>query len=319
MTDAGPSAATDAPALAPAKLDDVMLAMDVVDTLRHRERLVARELNADAREEQLIERLRDLYKGQGIEVSDSVLAEGVKALEEDRFVYTPPKPSFRRTLAELWVKRATYGTWAAAALGLLLLAVGVYHFAVVKPRQEAAEAARTEIAETLPHDLTVAHSAIVAAARAPEARERADAILAQGRTAVERGDAVGARAAVGELDSLSRALQQEYVLRIAGRPEDDTGFYREHPSFEGRAYFIVVDAVDAVGEPVSLPVRNDETNQTETVSRFAVRVPIETFDAVRQDKATNGIVQNGRLAEKRRGYLEPEFLMPTLPGRITSW
>jgi Family of unknown function (DUF6384) len=319
MTAAESSDPEEAPATPPAKLDDVMLAMDVVDTLRHRERLVERELNADAREEQLIERLRDLYKSQGIEVPDSILAEGVKALEEDRFVYTPPKPGFDRTMAEIWVKRATYGKWAAVAIGLLVLVFGIYHFAVVKPRQEAAEAARIEITETLPHDLTVAHSAIVAEARVPEARDRADAILAQGQAALERQDAGGARAAVADLDSLAKTLQQEYVLRIAGRPGEDTGFFREHPSFQGRAYFIVVDAVDANGNPVSLPIRNDETNETETVSHFAVRVPEETFDAVRQDKANNGIVQNARLAEKRRGYLEPEYLMPTLPGRITSW
>jgi hypothetical protein len=42
-----------------------MLAMDVVDTLRHRERLVERELNEEVREEQLIDRLRTLYKSQG--------------------------------------------------------------------------------------------------------------------------------------------------------------------------------------------------------------------------------------------------------------
>jgi hypothetical protein len=66
-------------------------------------------------------------------------------------------------------------------------------------------------------------------------------------------------------------------------------------------------------------VHNDETNRTETVSRFAVRVPIETFEAVRNDKARNGIVQNARMAEKRRGFIEPEFRMPALESRITSW
>ena len=59
--------------------------------------------------------------------------------------------------------------------------------------------------------------------------------------------------------------------------------------------------------------------ETETVSRFAVRVPQETFDAVRADKQRNGIVQNARMAEKRRGFLEPEFRMPVLEGRITRW
>ena len=121
------------------------------------------------------------------------------------------------------------------------------------------------------------------------------------------------------LTDSAAVLRREYVLRIAGRPQDQTGFFREHPSFQGRAYFIVVDAVDPDGKPVELPIHNDETNKTETVSRFAVRVPIETFDAVRNDKARNGIVQNARMAEKRRGFIEPEFRMPVLEGRITRW
>ena len=85
-----------------ATLDDLMLAMDVVDTLRHRDRLVERELNEDVRDEQLIERLRALYKSQGIDVPDTILADGVKALKESRFAYTPPVPSFARTLATIW-------------------------------------------------------------------------------------------------------------------------------------------------------------------------------------------------------------------------
>jgi hypothetical protein len=30
-------------------------------------------------------------------------------------------------------------------------------------------------------------------------------------------------------------------------------------------------------------------------------------------------VQRNRLAEKRRGHLEPEYLMPVLGGTITKW
>src|SRR5262245_17264787 len=102
-------------AAAPSTLDDVMLAMDVVDTLRHRERLVERELNEGLREEQLVERLRELYKSQGIDVPERILKEGVKGLQESRFVYTPPPPSFARTMALVWVKRAAYGKRIAAA------------------------------------------------------------------------------------------------------------------------------------------------------------------------------------------------------------
>ena len=67
-----------------APLDDVMLAMDVVDTLRHREHLVRRELNEKDREKALIARLREIYAGQGIDVPDAVLVEGVNALRDNR-------------------------------------------------------------------------------------------------------------------------------------------------------------------------------------------------------------------------------------------
>src|SRR5262249_56235602 len=81
----------------PQKLDDVMIAMDVVDTLRHREDLVARELNEEGREGELVARLRQIYRDQGIDVPDRVLAEGVKALQDNRFLYPPPLPNRRPT------------------------------------------------------------------------------------------------------------------------------------------------------------------------------------------------------------------------------
>src|SRR6476646_3526463 len=103
MTDAG---------LAPSQpqtLDDLMIAMDVVDTLRHRDDLVQRELNEEGRESELVARLRQIYRDQGIEVPDHVLADGVKALQDSRFVYTPPPSTWRRTLFTWWVKRGVYG------------------------------------------------------------------------------------------------------------------------------------------------------------------------------------------------------------------
>ena len=99
---------------APARnLDELMLAMDVVDTLRHQDTLVSRELDEDRRDAELLERLRRISKSQGIAVPDEVLREGVQALKERRFVYTPPLPGLSRTLATLWVER---GRTVAASL-----------------------------------------------------------------------------------------------------------------------------------------------------------------------------------------------------------
>jgi hypothetical protein len=131
---AAPQAAAEAPR---PKLDDVMLSMDVVDTLRHQESLVTRELDEDQRETELIERLRTIYHSQGIEVPDRILQEGVKALKESRFVYTPPAPSFATRLARLWVERGRFGTLAAGLIGLIG-AIWIAHAAFVDwPRERA--------------------------------------------------------------------------------------------------------------------------------------------------------------------------------------
>ena len=99
LTDGSSMAGTAVAPSKPQALDDMMIAMDVVDTLRHREDLVRRELSEEGRESELIARLRQIYRDQGIEVPDHVLAEGVKALKDSRFVYTPPPASWKRTLA----------------------------------------------------------------------------------------------------------------------------------------------------------------------------------------------------------------------------
>ena len=113
-------------AKAAAPLDDIMLAMDVVDTLRHREHLVRRELNEGAREAALLERLRDIYRGQGIAVSDDILAEGVRALKENRFVYTPPAPGLQVSLARAYVRRGSILRVVLAGLVLIGIAWGGY-------------------------------------------------------------------------------------------------------------------------------------------------------------------------------------------------
>lgn len=107
-----------------------MLAMDVVDTLRHQRELVAIELDDDRRQQELVARIRAIYDSQGIDVDESVIAEGVAALREDRFVYTPPERSFHVWLAEIYVERTK---WLLRA-GLVVLVVAGMWAAVAIPR-----------------------------------------------------------------------------------------------------------------------------------------------------------------------------------------
>jgi hypothetical protein len=102
-------------------LDEVMLAMDVVDTLRHERSMVEAELDSEQRERQFVARVQSIYEGQGIDVSEAVIAEGVRALREERFRYRPPARSFEVRLAGLYVERGKWARRAAIAVGVVLL------------------------------------------------------------------------------------------------------------------------------------------------------------------------------------------------------
>jgi hypothetical protein len=304
----------------PQTLDELMLAMDVVDTIRHRELVVEREMTEGTRDEALRARLREIYKGQGIDVTDRVIDEGIKALKESRFVYTPPPPGWRTTLAHWWVRRRRIGKVALAGAGALGILWAIYEFGVVGPAERRAQEQRLELTERLPKALERAHAEASAEARVQPARERADEMAKDGRSALERGDAAGARAAINQLDVLRADLRREYTLRIVSKPNEPSGVWRlprRNPL--GRNYYLIVEPIAPDGRVLSLPITSEEDGEKATVSRWGVRVSKEVFDQVRQDKNDNGIIDNSRVGEKRRGGLEIDYLMPVQGGVILKW
>ncbi len=304
----------------PHTLDDMMIAMDVVDTLRHREDLVRRELNEAGREAELIDRLREIYRGQGIEVPDHVLQEGVKALKEARFTYTPPPPSLKRGLFEVWTRRRRIGAYAAVGLTALLATCGVYHFSVTRPAQLTAERQRVELAETLPQEIRQAHADVEEIATDPKAKRRAAALMTDAERAIRDKDRGGMLKARDALIGLRDKVAQDYVLTIVSRPGETTGVWRQPPgNTQARNYYIIVEALAADGRKLTLPIRNEETGQTERVDKFGLRVPKTTYDKVAADKRDDGIVQDNRMGRKQRGALEPTYQMPIAGGAITSW
>ena len=302
------------------KLDDLMLAMDVVDTLRHDQRLVERELLADASDEVLINRLREIYKGQGIEVPERVLEEGVKALKEKRFTYEPPRPSLARSLAFFWIVRARIGK-ILLGICLALLAVWLaYDVFVTRPQRLAQQKAATEFTEVLPKTLADDYADVGREAKTGAATEYAARLLADGKAALARGDAEGARKAVADMEILLGDLRAEFMLRIVNRPGEASGVWREPMvNTKARNDYLIVEAVAPGGKILSRPILNEETGITSTVNKWGVRVSNDVFQKVIQDKRDNGIIDNNTVGQKKRGALDIEYIMPVLGGTITKW
>ena len=303
------------------KLDDVLLAMDVVDTLRHREQLVLTELDAGAREAALLERLKEIYAAQGIDVPERILKEGVKALEEKRFLYEPPKPSLGVSLAKLyitrkrWLSPVTFGLVAIAAL------FGAYQFGVVAPAKANAARAQIELTQTLPAELARLHGEVSAVALEDEAKLRADGLLADGERAIASGDTKAARGAVEGLSTLQADLGAIYQVRVVYGPgEEYTGVFRIPDDVPGaRNYYLIVEAVDPSGRLVEVPVTSEEDRKSARVSRWGQRVAEGVFNSVAADKGDDQIVQNSVIGQKTAGYLRPQYTVETPGGAILEW
>lgn len=303
-----------------APLDEMMLAMDVVDTLRHRQDLALRELNGAARERQLIEKLREIYHHQGIEVPDHILKEGVAALAEARFTYEPPRPGWRTTLARLYVSHGSWGKPALALLAVLVLAV-VAFFGIWQPFQRGQqEAARIELAEGLPAQLDALYETIYQETKVQQAVLEAEALRTRGQSLAAEGDRAGALQALDYLTALRDLLRQEYRLVVVNQSGVRSAFWT-FPEINTAAtnYYIVVQALDADGDALHLPIPNEENGATELVDIWAVRVPETVYTAVLADKQDDGIIQANEIGRKSDGFLEVEYNVPVMGGALTQW
>lgn len=297
---------------APAELDEVMLAMDVVDTIRHQELIVERELNSEERRKQLMARLKSLYAAQGLDVPEHVLAEGVAALEEDRFAYSPPAAGLQTTLARWYVERSRWGKPVLAVLAVAAVVLIAWQLLVVRP-----EAARVA---TLPTTLQSSYQAVLDVATEEDAKDRARELFADGEAALGRGDTGAAAETITALESLEATLAQRYELRVVSRPGELSGVWRvPEANPTARNYYLIVEAVDDGGNTIALPVRNEEDGKIYTVRQWGVRVDQEDFERIAADKRDDGIIQDYVLGVKERGQLQPQYRLATSGAAITSW
>lgn len=304
----------------PQTLDELMLAMDVVDTIRHRELVVARELAQGDRDAALKARLREIYRGQGLEVSDAAIEQGIRALKESRFVYTPPAPGLGRSLAIAWVRRLIIGRWVGAIVLVCAALWAVGYFGYQLPRQQALAETQIALTQDLPRSLREAAASARIETRDAAVIARIDGLERDGAAALARSDAAGARAIIASIEALRASLAVTYALNVISGPNETSGVWRvSRLNPDSRNYYLIVEAVQPDGQRIPVTVVNEETGKAETVTRWGVRVPEAFFDTIRRDKQDNGIIEQNPIGQKLRGELEPRYGFPKEGGAITSW
>ncbi|MBT8080477.1 MAG: hypothetical protein KJO31_17995 [Gammaproteobacteria bacterium] len=293
-------------------LEDVMVAMDVVDTIRHRRLIVERELDAAGRRQRLIKRLREIYTAQGIEVSDAALEAGVDALEQERFAYTPTGGGVTAFFARLYVRRRRWLKPVVAIAAVALLIWLAWFLTVGLPQ--------SRFKAELPERIEATHTEIVAQSQSDDATMRANDLLEQAQRALRAEAFATAETVHDDLEALLRELEAAFEIRIVSRPNELSGAWRvPDVNTNARNYYLIVEAVDANGNVLQRRVRNEEDGRLYDVRKWGVRVDEATFETVAADKRDDGIIENYVLGTKSAGKLEPDYRVPTTGATITRW
>ena len=295
-----------------APLEDIMAAMDVVDTLRHDQSIAERELDGEARRERLLERLRDMYIAQGIEVPDQVLEEGIDALEQERFKYQPVERSWRTNVARLWVGRTRWGK-PVGFLAIVAIVFYAYYFVsdVLPERTMRAN---------LPDQVNSVFSNIVATAKNPDIVKQAKLASENAYQAIDGDDFDEASAILDDMKEVKTQLSLEYDIRVISRSNQSSGVWRNPPNNpNGKNYYLIVEAVDKRNQRIELAILNQENNKVARKKTWGLRVSEETFYKVAADKNDDGIIQGNKVGKKAIGYLKPVFSIPTSGATITEW
>ena len=132
---------------------------------------------------------------------EHILKSGVDALAQGRFVYRAPEPSVAVALAKLYVDRARWGRPLLLVAAVVTLAWLAWWLFVSGP------AARTR--DALPTALEDSYALLSAQAEGPLAVEQSAALLAEGRSALQRGDTEAAQRAIAGLEVLRRDVEAE--------------------------------------------------------------------------------------------------------------
>jgi len=211
-------------------MEDVLMAADTVDTIRHEMAIQETEILSDDRRSALKAKLRQWYESQGTIVSDEIINRAVEDMDKNRYVHEPLAPGFSRLLARMWINRGKIAARSAVAVASVAFIYGsalfIHSEFVVKPRERAVIAAKVEkariaaelkldIETRLPQALKSAHAEAINAAteyKDDVAKTHADNLRDATQQFLEAKRVVDARKNIDALNELASSLKAKAAI-----------------------------------------------------------------------------------------------------------
>jgi len=153
-------------------------------------------------------------------------------------------------------------------------------------------------------------------------RERVHAVVLKGQGAVAALDHRAASASVEKLSQLADYGAAHLTMRVVDRSGVKSGVERNYNPTGGKSWYLVVEAVDAAGSVVNVPVRSSETGgDVQFRPYFGVRVSHELYEMVKSEKKQTGHVSHKNMGEKPANALAIKYAnaFSEQPETIMEW
>ncbi len=303
--------------------------LDVARTLRRDQEIIESELNKEELFASLRERLLAAAEAAGDNVSPDEVDAAIEIYFDSLHTYSDPPWSFSIFLAHLYVRRRHLTIWLGVAAGALMLGWFLFWSPAApyssQSRNQRAVAAQEEEARSTQETYNSRLAAARSIAQQPEAIEHLDRLAREGDAATAANNLAELEKLSNEIADFEMRLREEYEVVIVTDPDQMSAVIRDFDD-QLSGYYIVVEARAADGRKLPMDITNRETDETEHVVEWGELVPSNVFERIRQDKQSDGVLDERVFALKRFGWIDLDIVLVDgdgLPlerrGQITEW
>jgi Family of unknown function (DUF6384) len=284
-------------------LNEMLRVMDVATELRKQRESVEQELAIDETKQMLRDRLLAATTITGERVSESEVDTAIAQYYSTLYTYHEPPASFNLRLAQAYVRRGQIAltlvlVLALAGAGWFMLrsTAGTFSKTLRQSRRSIQQATSARDlsskmqanAKAHATELTTTVSSMLdqmrAAAREASVTQELERLAGELNLARDQFDVKSLTNLKQHLSGLLGQLNEAYEVHIVSGPNEKSGIDRYFEDEEGKrvsGYYVIVEARDPAGKPLTRRIRNAESGDVESVNRWAERVPVE--DQSRQE------------------------------------
>lgn len=299
--------------------------MDVARAAREEQATVEQQFQQDELRSRIRERLVAAQAATGEPATPAEIDVAIERYFESQYVYRDPPLNGRTWCAHLYVRRR-----GLLLFGGLLVLIGVGLWLAFNPRMPWASSQRSSRAVSVAADLARTQlAALTALAQDEDTRQAVTLLTTEFQAAEANHDRDSLETIRHRMIRLRTILEEEYDLTIVsgtGRTSLVERIWESPTGQSATAYYVIVEAVDRGGRILSRSIHSSEGQPALAVTQWGEQVSQAVFDRLAQDKATDGILNEMRFAEKRRGFQSERVILTDsnqqpIPrqGQITQW